>query len=90
MCWRNRQRVPLVGTGRVQTRIEHHADGRAGEDIGCTADVVALRVREHDSGEPTYAECPKLRRDICLGVTLADEHGALWHLQQRGIPLSHV
>ena len=84
------ERGALERAGDREPRIEHAIDREPPQDVLGAADVVALRVREHERGEPPDAEAAQLARDVRLRRPLVDEHRALGHLEQDRVALADV
>ena len=82
--------APLVRARRGEARVEHAVDREPAEHGLSAADVVALRVREHERGEPPDAEAAKLLGDVRLRRPLVDEDRALGHLEQDRVALPDV
>src|SRR5215211_1177229 len=80
----------LVGARRRNPRIEDHVDTQPVEDARGPADVVALRVREDDCGQPADAQAAQLAGDVRLRPALVDEDVSLGHLEQGRVSLPDV
>jgi hypothetical protein len=85
-----RQRVRVLRARSGEARVEHPPDVEAVEHAGGAADVVPLRVRQHEEREPADAEPAELGGDVRLRRPLVDEHGAFAHLQQDRVALADV
>ena len=79
----------LRALGR-QTRVERERDADLLEDFGCTADVVALRMREDERRQARDAERAKLPGDVAFRRPLVDEYRSLGDLEENGVALAHV
>ena len=79
---RGGERRSLVGARRRESRVEDALDADAAQHGLRAADVVALRVGEHDRSQPPDAEVAELLRDLRLGRALVDEDRALGNLEQ--------
>jgi hypothetical protein len=80
----------VLGAASRELGIE---DGRHPEPpyhLGRAADVVALRVRQHDGRQRAHSEPPELSRDVRLGRPLVDEQDGPGRLDEHGIALPDV
>jgi hypothetical protein len=73
-----------------QPRIEHRSHSKLPQDIGCSSDVITLRVRQNDGRELAQPQSPKLAGDPGLGRALIDEDGAFGHFEEDAVTLSDV
>ena len=60
------------------------------QNVGCTTDVVPLRMREHEQRQLADAETAELPRHVRLGWALVDEQRASRHLDERRVALADV
>jgi hypothetical protein len=70
-----------VGARRRRPGVEHGVHAQAGEDVGGAADVVAIRVREHEQRKAPEPEPVQLPPDLRLGRALVHEHRVLARLE---------
>ena len=81
---------PLVEARARLHRVDHRADRQRPQDGRRAADVIAVRVRDHDRGERVEPHPPQLPVDARLGRAGIDEHRALRRLEQDPVALADV
>jgi hypothetical protein len=80
----------VIRRRRFDTRVCDGPDSKPVEHGRGPADVVALRVRQHDRRQRPDSEAAKLAGDVRLGRAFVHEHRPAWHLEQRGVSLADV
>ena len=71
-------------------RVEYGTHVELLEHLGRAADVVALRVGEHERRELVHAQLVELGGHLGLGRALVDQYCALRDLEEDGVALAHV
>jgi hypothetical protein len=84
------ERLVLVRARARQPRIEDLLDASATEHGGRPADVVSLRMGQHEDVDALDAEMTEELVDVRLGRALVDENGALGNLEQDSVALTDV
>ena len=71
-------------------RAENEPDWKGIDDLGGAAEVIAVRVRHNQRGQPANSERSQLRRHMRLRRALVDEHRTRLGLEEDSVALSDV
>ena len=80
----------LIGASCWYARVEQEADGQLVDHVRRAANVISLRMSEDGSRETVDPQALQLVGDVGLRRSLVDQYGALGHLDERGVALTHV